>query len=251
MSKNNVNKYDMVANDSLSSDEIFLNIWVGIKIQEQMLSTTSRLCDPKWGVQGLGSQFNPKTKYAAWQQSICTEERRNIRIHHLQHGNNPTLQRVEGADLKLSKNINHQLKPSTEAKHRIQTSAPHQDSSKVVDATPSMPSDVVKQDKLKVLSMLFNSVKDNVIYHIALKMDPADCCHTFYELYESKNMAQTMYLFDQLQSLRLEELQSMTDYIRCTRELTSQLQDIGETLSKDRIVHTMLNGLPSNYKAFI
>lgn len=134
---------------------------------------------------------------------------------------------------------------------RIQTSAPHQDSSKVVDTTPSMPSDVVKQDKLKVLSMLFNSVKDNVIYHIALKMDPADCCHTFYELYESKNMAQTMYLFDQLQSLRLEELQSMTDYIRCTRELTSQLQDIGETLSKDRIVHTMLNGLPSNYKAFI
>lgn len=33
MSKNNVNKYDMVANDGLSSDEIFLNIWVGIKIQ--------------------------------------------------------------------------------------------------------------------------------------------------------------------------------------------------------------------------
>lgn len=127
------------------------------------------------------------------------------------------------------------------------TSTIEQDGAEVINTNSLLTSEAIEKEKIKALTM-FSSVKDNIIHHIATKIDPAECWRTLHKLYESKNTARTVYLFDQLQALHFEESQSMAEYIRCTRVLTFQLQAAGEVLSTDRIVHTTL---PVAYEPFI
>lgn len=77
-----------------------------------------------------------------------------------------------------------------------------------------------QHDKYKVLSMLIIFVKDNIIYYIANIDDPIQLWQFLHDLFDNKNVAQMMLLFNQLHSTTMDKTSLVTNFIQKISEIT-------------------------------
>lgn len=100
------------------------------------------------------------------------------------------------------------------------------------------------------MAILIMSLKDNIIHHIANFNDPTQGWQALHN-HDNKNAVCTMLLFNQLHSTKMDERSSMVDYLQKISKITTELRSSGEEVSKLRLVHIALNGLPQEYEGLV
>jgi hypothetical protein len=70
-------------------------------------------------------------------------------------------------------------------------------------------------------------------------------------LYEGKNINQKMNIRTQLKNTRMQKGETIQEYFFQILEFKQQLEAIGDTIDKDRLIMTALNGLRRPWDAFI
>jgi hypothetical protein len=70
-------------------------------------------------------------------------------------------------------------------------------------------------------------------------------------LYEGKNINWKMNLRSQLKNTRMQKGESIEEYFSKISEFKQQLEVIGDTIDKDELIMTTLNGLTIPWDAFI
>lgn len=97
----------------------------------------------------------------------------------------------------------------------------------LINLEPNMTTSL-QHDKYKAMLMLIMSIRDNIIHHIVDIDDPTQVWQTLHNLFDNKNAARTMLLFNQLHSTVMDKGSSITHYLQKMNELATQLQSIGE-----------------------
>ena len=106
-----------------------------------------------------------------------------------------------------------------------------------------------RENKAKVFLRM--SVKDNIIPHIRDCKTSKETWDILKGLYETANTNQILFLKSKLLSIRMEENESVTDFISRIKDLKDKLGDIGEKVSPTDLVTVTLNGMLENYQMFI
>jgi hypothetical protein len=74
---------------------------------------------------------------------------------------------------------------------------------------------------------------------------------TLKDLYESKNTNRVLSLKSKLLSIRMEENESISDFISRIKDVKDKLGNIGETISSIDLVTITLNDMLEEYHMFI
>jgi hypothetical protein len=106
-----------------------------------------------------------------------------------------------------------------------------------------------RETKAKVLLRM--SVKDSLIPHIRDCTTSTETWTTLKDLYESKNTNRVLSLKSKLLSIRMEENESISDFISRIKDVKDKLGNIGETISSTDLVTITLNGMLEEYQMFI
>lgn len=106
-----------------------------------------------------------------------------------------------------------------------------------------------RENKAKVL--LWMMVKDNIIPHIRECKTSKETWDTLKNLHETKTTNQILYLKSKLLSIKMEENESVSDFISRIKYLKDKLGDIGESISNRDLVTVTLTGMLDEYQMFI
>jgi len=106
-----------------------------------------------------------------------------------------------------------------------------------------------RENKAKVLLQM--TVKDNIIPHIRECKTSKETWDTLKILYEMKTTNRILYLKSKLLSIKMEENESVSDFISIIKDLKDKLSDIGESISSTDLVTVTLNGMLDEYQMFI
>ena len=106
-----------------------------------------------------------------------------------------------------------------------------------------------RENKVKFLLKMF--VKDNIIPHIRDGKSSIDICRTLKNLYQTQNTDRILSLKCKLFSMRMEENESVVEFIARVKDLKDILGDIGEMVSDFDLVTITLNRMTDEYHMFI
>ena len=106
-----------------------------------------------------------------------------------------------------------------------------------------------RENKVKVLLRM--SIKDNIIPHIRECKTSKETSDTVKNLYETNNTNRILYLMSKILSIKMEENESISNFISRIKDLKDKLGDIGETISSTDLVTVTLNGMLDEYQMFI
>jgi hypothetical protein len=70
-------------------------------------------------------------------------------------------------------------------------------------------------------------------------------------LYEGKNINRKMNLRTQLKNTRMQKEETIQEYLSKISQFKEQREAIGDTIGKDELITTTLNGLTRPWDAFI
>jgi hypothetical protein len=68
---------------------------------------------------------------------------------------------------------------------------------------------------------------------------------------EFSSISQRMFLRRKLNTCRMDEGESISSYLDRIKEIQSQLNDVGDTISNEELVAIALNGFSNEYKMFV
>lgn len=106
-----------------------------------------------------------------------------------------------------------------------------------------------QENKAKMI--LWMTVQDNIIPHIRECKTSKETWDTVKNLYETKTTNRILYLKSKLLSNKMEENESVSDFISRIKDLKDKLGDIGESISSKDLVTMTLNGMLDEYQMFI
>lgn len=106
-----------------------------------------------------------------------------------------------------------------------------------------------RENKAKVLLQV--TVKDNIIPHIRECKTSKETWDTLKNLYETKTTNRILYLKSKLLSIKMEENESVSDFISRNKDLKDKLGNIGESVSSTNLVTVTLGGMLDEYQMFI
>ncbi|OAE29483.1 hypothetical protein AXG93_1433s1010 [Marchantia polymorpha subsp. ruderalis] len=109
--------------------------------------------------------------------------------------------------------------------------------------------DDISQGKIRALATIGLSLQDEIFPIIAECTNPRDAWVRLQNYFQSGNNASRLMLKDKLNSIRLLEGASVSDYIRQIQEVRVELAGIGHVASEEEIVERMLNSLPPSFDA--
>eukprot|EP01018_Ginkgo_biloba_P006693 Gb_18192 [translate_table: standard] len=119
---------------------------------------------------------------------------------------------------------------------------------KLADATTAVDWDK-RETKAKVLIRM--SVTDAIIPHIRDCDTSSNTWKVLKTLFETENANRVFFLKSKLFSIKMDENESVNDYLSRVKELKDKLGDIGEKISSTDLVTVTLNGMTSDYQVFI
>ena len=119
---------------------------------------------------------------------------------------------------------------------------------KPADATAATDWDK-RETKAKVLIRM--SVTDAIIPHIRDCDTSSNTWKVLKTLFETENANRVFFLKSKLFSIKMDENESVNDYLSRVKELKDKLGDIGEKISSTDFVTVTLNGMTSDYQVFI
>ena len=95
------------------------------------------------------------------------------------------------------------------------------------------------------------TIKDNIIPHIRECKTSKETWDTLKNLHETKTTNRILYLKSKLLSIKMEENESVSDFISRIKDLKDKLGDIRESVSSTDLVTVTLNGMLDEYQIFI
>lgn len=95
------------------------------------------------------------------------------------------------------------------------------------------------------------SVNNNIIPHIRECRTSKETWYTLQNLYEMKNINRILHLKSKLLSIKMEENESVSNFISRIKGLKDKLGDIGESISSTYLVTVTSNGMVDEYQMFI
>lgn len=119
----------------------------------------------------------------------------------------------------------------------------------VYDEIRSGEADDISQGRIRALATIGLSLRDEIFPIIADCTDPRDAWVRLQNYFQSGNNASRLMLKDKLNSIRLLEGASVSEYLRQIQEVRVELAGIGHVASEEEIVERMLNSLPPSFDA--
>jgi hypothetical protein len=141
-------------------------------------------------------------------------------------------------------------------KYRIALILEENDLARFIKEDVPEPTDVAVKEKhqkdiVRAKRIIANSIKDHLIPQVASKKTPKEMFDSLTRMYEGKNINQKMNLITQLKSTRMQKGETVQEYFSRISQFMEHLEAIGDTLDKDELIMTTLNGLKRPWDAFI
>jgi transposase InsO family protein len=111
---------------------------------------------------------------------------------------------------------------------------------------PGEPADVA-QGRVKALTDIVLSVKEDIYFIIQSCVDPRDAWNKLAARYQTGNNASRLMLKDKLNSIRLHEGGSVSEYLTQLQSIQAELVGIGQQVPEAEVVERMLNSLPPSF----
>jgi hypothetical protein len=108
-----------------------------------------------------------------------------------------------------------------------------------------------KRKQAKARSIIFNSIKDNLIPLIGPLRTPKECFDALANLYEKKVHTQKRILKKQLRTLKMEKNDTVATFFSKISQTRDQLIAIGVPVEDDDLVQTAIDGLPAIWGVFL
>jgi hypothetical protein len=108
-----------------------------------------------------------------------------------------------------------------------------------------------QKDTIMAKRIIADSIKDHLIPYVSSKKTLKEMFDALTRLYEGKNINRNMNLRTQLKNTRMQKGKSIQEYFSRISQFKEQLEAIGDTIDKDKLVMTTLNGLTRPWDAFI
>jgi len=105
--------------------------------------------------------------------------------------------------------------------------------------------------EMKAKVLFWMSIKDSIIPHIRDCRNSKETWYVLKGLYETSNANQILFLKTNLLSIKMEENESISNFISRIKYLSDKLGDIGDKVSSYDLVTITLKGLVQDYKVFI
>ena len=107
--------------------------------------------------------------------------------------------------------------------------------------------------KKKILAcrLILLSVTDDLVDLVAEHIDPAIAWKALKEQFNSGDQSQILTIMGQLQTLRMNEGDSIEEYVKKTRELKNRLHSMGERITDRNVNQMVMNGLPRSFESII
>lgn len=109
----------------------------------------------------------------------------------------------------------------------------------------------LKKKKVLACILLLLSISDNLVGLVIEYSDPVMVWKTFKDQFNSGDQSQVLTLMDKLQSLKMNEGNSIEEYIKKIRELCNRLTSMGERISNWNSNQLVMNGLPRSFESMI
>jgi hypothetical protein len=107
-----------------------------------------------------------------------------------------------------------------------------------------------KDNDINVMSIIVESVKYHLIPYISHLYSSKKMYDALTNLFSVKNIGQVMSLKNELCDMNINDDDNITSYFVRISQLRDQVQAIEEIFSKNKLVNTVLNGLPKTWDAF-
>ena len=98
---------------------------------------------------------------------------------------------------------------------------------------------------------LIISLIDDLVDLVAEHIDPAIAWKALKEQFNSGDQSQILTIMGQLQTLRMNEGDSIEDYVKKARELKNRLHSMGERITDRNVNQMVMNGLPRSFESII
>jgi hypothetical protein len=108
-----------------------------------------------------------------------------------------------------------------------------------------------QKDTIRAKRIIADFVKDHLIPQVSSKKTPKEMINALTRLYEGKNINRKMNLRTQLKNTRMQKGETIQEYFSRISKFKKQLEAIGDTIDKDELIMTALNGLTRPWDAFI
>ena len=107
--------------------------------------------------------------------------------------------------------------------------------------------------KKKILAcrLILLSVTDDLVDLVAEHIDPAIAWKALKEQFNSGDQSQILTIMGQLQTLRMNEGDSIEDYVKKARELKNRLHNMGERITDRNVNQMVMNKLPRSFESII
>jgi hypothetical protein len=124
---------------------------------------------------------------------------------------------------------------------------------KKVVAISTDPHELETHKKKKVMAkrVLFESVNDYLIPHIAEKTYSKDMYDVLVGLYQNENTSRKLHLKHQLQVVKMSSEDTIVNYLMKITYIQDQLVAIGDKVEDDKLVNVALRGLPKSWEPFV
>jgi hypothetical protein len=108
-----------------------------------------------------------------------------------------------------------------------------------------------QKDTIRAKRIIADSIKDHLIPYVSSKKTWKEMFDSLTRLYEGKNINRKMNLRTQLKNTRMQKGEMIQEYFSRISEFKEQLEAIGDTIDKDKLIMMTLNGLTRPWDAFI
>jgi hypothetical protein len=108
-----------------------------------------------------------------------------------------------------------------------------------------------QKDTIRAKRIITYSIKDYLIPQVSSKKTLKEMFDAITRLYEGKNTNQKMNLRTQLKNTRMQKGEAIQEYFSRISQFKEQLEEIGDTIDKNKLIMMALNGLIRPWDAFI
>ena len=104
---------------------------------------------------------------------------------------------------------------------------------------------------VKAKRIIANSIRDHLIPHVSSLKTPKEVFDALPTLFKGKNINRKMTLRNQLNNVKIQNIETMQSYFTRVAQIKEQLEAVEENVKEGEIVMTTLNGLPISWDSFI
>ena len=108
-----------------------------------------------------------------------------------------------------------------------------------------------KKNQAKAKRIIYDSVKDNLMFVITPLKTAKECFDILTNLYEKKAPIQKRPLKKKLWNLKMDKDETVASFFTKISQVRDQLTSIGVVVDEDDLIQTIVDGIPSTWDTFL